>query len=276
MENLLEAIKLRKSTRSFTTQHLDKTVSTELVNYIQQNKKGLINEQVEIELVETNTDSGKRLKIDYGMVKNNHSYLMGAVENKMLSRMNYGFLMETAILKATSLGISSCWIGYFDNEYFKKIGVINAHNIPALAIIGYAGKTPTFSKWLMQNVVKSSRRKEWSDLFFGTDAVTPLAKDIPNTYAHALEMLRRAPSAGNTQPWRVVFDKDKETFHFYKKPISFIYEKKGLHDIDLGIALSHFDIALKVLKVNGNWHIDNSAKPAGDKWVYMISWKREN
>jgi nitroreductase len=275
MEILVEAIRHRKSTRSYTPQHLQNYEAFDLNNFIVQNRKGLIDEDADIRLVETNAETDKKMKLNYGIVKNNHSYLIGTAKNSSISRMNYGYLLEKSVLKATSLGLSSCWIGYFDDDYFHSIGVNIVDNIPAIAIVGYANESSVVVNKLLRKMVKSTTRKEWKDLFFAVDAVTPLAKEAAGIYAEALELLRWAPSAGNTQPWRIVIDKDRQMFHFYKQPIVAIYEKKGLHDVDMGIAISHFDIALKSKEIAGIWSIDNPSIAVPDKWTYMISWKRD-
>ena len=274
MKILVEAIRHRQSTRSFTPQHLQNFEAFDLNNFIVQNRKGITDEDIDIRLVETNADSDKKLKLNYGIVKNNHTYLMGTAKNSPVSRMNYGYMLEKSVLKATSLGLSTCWIGYFDDGYFRSIGVNSDGNIPAIAIVGYANEKSVVVNKLLRKMVKSTTRKEWKELFFEKDAVTPLTQEAAGIYSEAMELLRWAPSAGNTQPWRIVFDKDHQLFHFYKEPIVAMYEKKGLHDVDMGIAISHFDISMKSKEIAGVWSIDNPTIAVPDKWTYMISWKK--
>jgi nitroreductase len=271
MENLIQAIKNRHSTRNFNSKPVDKTILTELKSFIKQNNQGLNGEQITLDIIEVNPASDKKMKLDYGMIKNNHTYLLGEANKSVISRMNYGYIVEKVILKATELGIGCCWIGYFDNEYFKDYKISNPGNIPAIVILGYAVELSSFTKNFFKTITRSSSRKDWNDLFFENSSNNPLSKNIPHEYVQALEMLRLAPSAGNTQPWRVVYDRRANTFHFFKKPVSKRYEKDGLHDIDLGIALSHFDIALQVSKIAGKWHFDEIVKPENN-WMYMISY----
>ena len=66
-----------------------------------------------------------------------------------------------------------------------------------------------------------------------------MTKADAGIYEDALEMLRLAPSATNSQPWAVV--KEGNKFHFfcnYKNSIS--EEMKKIKHLDLGIALAHF------------------------------------
>jgi hypothetical protein len=124
-------------------------------------------------------------------------------------------------------------------------------------------------------MIISSGSKEWDGLFFENDAKTPLSKNISQEYIQALDMLRLAPSAGNTQPWRVLYNRNADTFHFFKIPVSKRYENDGLHDIDMGIALSHFNIALQISEVAGKWHFEDITN-VEKNWKYMISWTPQN
>ncbi len=87
-------------------------------------------------------------------------------------------------------------------------------------------------------------------------------------------MVRLAPSSGNTQPWRVFFDETANEFHFYKKPVSKRYEAKGLHEIDIGIAMSHFELASMYNGLSGGWikHAEESVE-AMDDFRYIATWK---
>ena len=60
-----------------------------------------------------------------------------------------------------------------------------------------------------------------------------------------LEAVRLAPSAVNKQPWRVVVCGDRA--HFYEKRSKGYVSADGwdIQKIDMGIALSHFELAAK-------------------------------
>jgi hypothetical protein len=89
-------------------------------------------------------------------------------------------------------------------------------------------------------------------------------------------MLRLAPSSGNTQPWRVFFDETMNEFHFYKKVISKRYELTGVHDIDMGIALCHFELTSLQNGLSGRWlkHAGENVDPVDDL-QYIMTWKGE-
>jgi nitroreductase len=105
---------------------------------------------------------------------------------------------------------------------------------------------------------------------------TPLTSDYVKKYSDSLEMVRLAPSSGNTQPWRMFFNETLNEFHFYKKAISKRYELRGLHDIDMGIAMSHFELTSLQNGLSGSWlkHTKESINLIDDL-QYIITWKCE-
>ena len=79
---------------------------------------------------------------------------------------------------------------------------------------------------------------------------TPMSKEKAGIFKIPLEMVRLAPSAVNKQPWRVVVIDN--LVHFYlKRSKGFGKEGKlDMQEIDLGIALCHFDFAAKECQLN--------------------------
>jgi hypothetical protein len=87
-------------------------------------------------------------------------------------------------------------------------------------------------------------------------------------------MVRLAPSSGNTQPWRVFLDDTANEFHFYKKPVSGRYEAKGLHEIDMGIAMCHFELVSLYKGLSGGWiRLEKERVKAIDDFRYIMTWK---
>ncbi len=64
--------------------------------------------------------------------------------------------------------------------------------------------------------------------------------------ADLIEMVRRAPSAVNKQPWRVVCEENGQYPFYEKKDKGYSGEATGdLQKIDVGIALCHFVMGLE-------------------------------
>ena len=270
MKNIVETIKRRHSTRVFKPNPINGSEKEQLINYINSNCIGIFGDHIDISLVEKSPEKDGVMKLNYGLIKNHSLYLLGKIENDPVARVNYGYVMEKLVIKATELGLDSCWVGYFDHNYFKEFSLENDKQIPALVIIGKAEKRPTLAERLMSSFVRANHRNEWRQLFYN-EKMQALNPEEINNYVAPLEMLRLAPSAGNLQPWRVIFDRKKQIFHFYKVIRSERYEESGLHDIDLGIAISHFDIIAKSMALKGEWlKLENNHHL---NWTYVLSWK---
>jgi hypothetical protein len=146
--------------------------------------------------------------------------------------------------------------------------------IPGIIILGYPKEKQTNLDKFIRFTSNASKRKEWTKLFFNYNSQLPLKASAIQKYADSLEMVRLAPSSGNTQPWRIFFDDKINEFHFFKKPISKKYEEKGLHDIDMGIALSHFELTSLFNNLSGTWikYSKNNVHPI-DNLQYIMTWK---
>ena len=53
------------------------------------------------------------------------------------------------------------------------------------------------------------------------------------------------------------------------------YESKGVHDIDMGIAMSHFELVSKENELKGSWQNQESKIQLIDDLQYVITWKCE-
>ena len=109
----------------------------------------------------------------------------------------------------------------------------------------------------------------------GIDIINQLIDEI-GEFQIPLEMIRLAPSASNFQPWRVLMVPKENIFHFYihrRKPRSrTLISWPDFARIDLGIAVSHFDLTVKQANLNGDWVIENFDTPHAENMEYLISW----
>lgn len=271
--NSIETIKKRKSCRTFNHIALKLADKKDLESYISENRKFIGDEIINLSIIEKNSEN-KEMKLDYGMIKGHNTYILGASKSSVDSRVNFGYIMEKVVLKATEIGISTCWVGYFDNTYFNEIVIENGFEIPSIVIVGYSKDRRTNLDKLLRFTLNSSRRHDWNKLFYNYKSKAPLMPYSLQKYSDSIEMVRLAPSSGNTQPWRIFFDDTINEFHFFKKPINKSYEEKGLHDIDLGIALSHFELTSLNNGLSGDWikHTKENINSI-DNLQYIISWK---
>jgi len=273
--NIIEIIKKRKSCRTFNKVGIKTADRTELESFITENSKGLQNEVVNFRIIEKK-DADKQMKLNYGMITGHNTYVLGKSKSTAESRVNYGYMMEKVVLKATEMNMSTCWIGYFDNTYFNEIPIEDGFEIPSIVIIGYSVDKQTYQDKIVRFSINASTRNSWDKLFFNYNLKTPLVNRNFKEYADSLEMTRLAPSSGNTQPWRVFFDDTEKEFHFFKKSVSKRYESRGLHDIDMGIAMSHFELTSLQNRLSGRWlkHANENVGKIVDL-QYVMTWKCE-
>lgn len=137
---------------------------------------------------------------------------------------NVGFIGEQLIFKLTALGIGSCWLGRsIDKNVFNKIAPIKTDQSHIILIsFGYAE----------ENLSPISKRNRLNINQF-------VQGEIKEDFIPILNALRIAPSAVNSQPWRIIVEEN--TMHLYMKTKNFISEKilAKLNLVDMGIGLCH-------------------------------------
>ena len=214
----------------------------------------------------------------YGVIKNARMFLVGTIKNDRMAMEDYGYCKEILILKATALGLGTCWLGgtFKASEFAQAVNLQEDQILPTVSPIGYPAEEKSLTEKIMRRVAGSDHRKPWSDIFFANDFATPLTRPQTGKYSETLENLRLAPSASNKQPWRILLDTGKNTFHFYLSR-SFGYNLLrgvSLQDIDLGIAMSHFELTTQEQGLAGKWQVDTNA-PKEKSLNYIVSWQSD-
>jgi hypothetical protein len=211
------------------------------------------------------------------MIKNPMGFIIGAVENAPRSLEDFGYLMEKNILKATDLGLGTCWLGgtFSSSRFAQKIALQKNEVLPAVTPAGYAVPKINVIDSVIRDSVGASNRKPWSLLFFKDDK--PLSIEEAGHYATPLEMVRLAPSANNFQPWRIIKESKTNIFHFYLKRMpglrQLLFMKSDLQRVDIGIAMCHFALAVEEEGLSGAWTInDPRLGSMADKLDYIVTW----
>ena len=188
-----------------------------------------------IGLIETEHSEQPKKLGTYGVIKGAGSFLGIVVPQEKLGLEAAGYAMEKLVLYATHLGLGTCWLaGTLNREGFTKAMQTGENEwMPAITPVGYPAEKPSFHEQLMRSSMKSAQRKPWKDLFFREDFHTPLTEADAGVYAEGLELLRLAPSATNSQPWRVVMD--NRTFHFYAVVGKEAHKRTGGLQVALGV-----------------------------------------
>jgi len=189
---------------------------------------------------------------------------------------DYGYCMEKNILAATHLGLGTCWLGGTFNRSASASRISKGDDevIPAITPVGYPSDRKSIMDSAIRFFAKSHSRKAWEELFFCGDTRNPLERGIAGAYALPLECVRIGPSASNKQPWRVVKEKNDNVLHFYLRRTPGYaerYPEVSLQDVDMGIAMCHFEAAVQEMGRKGSWQRGPVAPPQGGL-EYIVSW----
>lgn len=231
--NIIELIKTRKSVRTFDGQPLSEEDKKLLADYAATitNPYGIPVSFVFLDATEHGLSSP--------VINGEHLYVAGKVPMVPHCEEAFGYSFEKFVLYAWSLGIGTTWIGgTMKRELFEQAADTKEGELmPIVSPLGYPAKEKAEVDIKLRATVNRDERLEASELFFDKTFSTPLSA---SDYDDALDAVRRAPSAANRQPCRVV--KDGHAYHFYLKHPS---ANRGsatwdVQKIDLGIAICHF------------------------------------
>lgn len=271
-----EVIRARSSVRTYKNQQPDPVLIEELNSYMV-NLRGPFGVKARLKLIDSRaalSDSGIKLGT-YGIIRGASSFVAGAVGKAEKSLEELGYMMESLILYATSLGLGTCWLGgtFKKGEFAKAMELKNDEILPAITPVGYPKESRSPIDSLMRFVAGSKYRKEWKELFFDGGFEKVLNAEAAGSYSVPLEMVRLGPSASNKQPWRIV--KDNAGYRFYLQHTKGYSSALGfdMQRLDIGIAMCHFELTAKELNLDGSWLVE--APGLGnipENTEYIVSW----
>lgn len=181
----------------------------------------------------------------YGKITGaHHALLFIADTSSPTAQHHLGYTGEAAVLHATTLGLSTCWVaGAFSPKVAARITTLSpAEKVFAISPVGHvAGMTVTDHS--MRLFARSSSRKPLATIAPGLDDAWP-------AWARAaVEAARHAPSAMNRQPWRfrleagaLVVSRDQAA----EVP-------KVRRALDCGIAMLHAELGARAAGAHGGW-----------------------
>jgi len=274
-KSVLEIIKERKSTRTYDS---TRSIEAHKKEALLQCLKEYSGESYRFEFVEKNVQAKGEKLGTYGWIKGAHSFIAGIIdashEDVKRVTVDFGYTLEKIILKATDLGLGTCWmVGTYNTKHFlKRLLLKENEKIAIISPLGYSAEKRSIIEKVTRGVAKSGSRKPWEEMFFHETAKRPLSRSEAGKYEIPLEMLRLAPSAANTQPWRII--KQGDCFNIYldkEKGYKRFSHHCGYNDI--GIAMCHFELSANELGLKGHWAYDNNTDDFQDvNYEYINSW----
>jgi len=278
LTSITKIIQKRYSCRSYSADPVESSVLQRFQKIVSAPQKGPFGNSPRFVLISMDTvsrDEWKKLGT-YGVIKNAHWYLAGMISPAPMATQDYGYCKEKLILKATELGLNTCWLGgtFAISAFGRAAGMRRNELLPTVTPIGYAARRRSLTERFMRGIAGSDGRRPWSDIFFKGGISIPLVPEETGAYREALENVRLAPSASNKQPWRIVYEQNRNTFLFYlSRAFGYRHMRDvSLQEIDIGIAMCHFELTVQELGLAGSW-CQNDSAPQIKSWEYMASWQ---
>jgi len=282
-KSITEIIQERTSCRTYSPDQLDPASLAAIQSLCSSSVKVPWDSAVRFQLQAATDEDSRSLKGlgTYGIIKDPAGYIIGAVGPGEGNLEDYGYAMEYLILHATDRGLGTCWLGgtFSKSGFARKISADKTEIVPAVAAIGVKMDRRTMRDNLSRGTAGSDRRMPWQDLFFSGDFSTALSPEKAGAYRQVLEMVRRAPSASNKQPWRIVKDGNSDTYHLYlKRTKSYgrtlkILSLADLQRVDMGIAMCHFQLTAAEAGLDGTWTKENPSLSIPDAtFSYLATW----
>jgi len=271
-----ETISVRSSVRTYANKSLKDKDKKEIANALQNFPRG----DYRFALTDLAGTSAIARKLGtYGVIKGAQNYLVGIMRGKKrkdkTTALHFGFDFEQVILKATELGLGTCWLGGTFNplSFSGKLNLRKGERIVMVSPLGYPAGAESIYSRAASAVTRSRQRKHWDELFFYGLPGVPLARETAKAYEKALEMVRLAPSAVNTQPWRVILING--SFHFFAAETRYYNLVRNDFFLfnDLGIAMSHFTLSCRVLGLKGKWLMISPGLPPKSGLSYIRTWQ---
>ncbi len=281
-----DLIKGRFSCRTYQPEPVDPETRRRLTDFLASAAMGPLGNRARFKLVAAQQGDSSALRGmgTYGFINNPTGFMIGACRDEGMSLEDYGYLMEAIILRATDLGLGTCWLGgtFNRSRFAREINLGDDEIIPAVSSVGYIAEDPRRVDQTIRNTAGSDRRMAWSELFFEAGFDRLLDQEKADEFALPLNMVRIGPSASNKQPWRIV--KIDDAWHFYLRrtpgyPSPVFNLLLGLADlqrVDMGIAMCHFDLTAQQLGLEGDWVVNDPGIELLDEHTeYTATWVRD-
>jgi nitroreductase len=262
----IEAIRDRRSCRTFDPRPIEPHLLTVVQDLIRSPLIGPFGGAARFSLVDVGPRGQKRRRLGtYGFVQGAPAFLVGAIASGEYALEDYGWCMEKVVLELTWLGLGTCWLGgtFRRSAFARAAGMVEGEIIPAVTPVGLPAGTKSAIDAFASAVSGARGRKRWEELFL-------LPREDAGEWTACLDAVRAAPSAMNGQPWRVAMDAAAPVLHFYR--VSRVQmERRTLQNVDMGIAMCHFELAARELGLGGSWRVlGDVAGRAG--LAYLASW----
>lgn len=278
--NWIKAAEERRSIRTYRPEPLSEEETRLVKQILDEAPAGPFGQTPRLALLPSSNgflDSGKLGT--YGFIRNAPAFIAGSVRREPGSYIDFGFSLEKIILTLTTLDWGTCWLGgtFQRSQFAGALGLEPGEVIPAVTPIGRGAETIPPRDRAIKMLTGATQRKPRRELFFEMPGGKPLAVPMDEPWEGAFHSVHRAPSGVNRQPWRLLMEDDRVHF-FQARGIMTAPpgENYTLEEIDLGIAMAHWETALEFQGVEGRWEQMEAPEPPDSRWRYLLTWSRSS
>lgn len=279
---ITEIIKRRYSCRTYSPTPIEPNKRRQLEDFLSKCQNGPLGTRARFKLVAATEQDRRALRGlgTYGLIKGPTAFVLGAVGEGAKREEDFGYLMEQIILFATDLDLGTCWLGgtFTKSSFAVQMALRDGELMPSVVSLGNIADQQAPLDRLVRQRSRGDHRLSWQQLFFDGQFGVPITREAAGAYAVPLEMVRLGPSASNKQPWRLL--RDDGAWHFYLcrtpgylRGVTRYFVLADLQRVDMGIAMSHFELSAEQLGLEGRWQIDQPPIQIPDEHTeYVVSW----
>ena len=248
--SLLQAIRLRQSTRRYSDRHVGDDQLQYLLEFASR-VRHIHTPGIRVDLVDGQEQAARvlaRYAGVYGLVQGAPHLLIGLLpEDTDEARLDLGFVLEQVVVEATRLGLATCWMtgSYHPGLAAREIELQEGEIVAAAVSLGYprSDQRARLHDGLIRRIVRATRKRPLEEICFeGRWGHGWKPEEADPLLVELLEYARLAPSAHNGQPWRFLVNRDRISLTLI-----------SAQPIDAGITMAHVELAAGELDVAGYW-----------------------
>ena len=222
--SMLNMIETRISRRSYLDKPLERATADKLREIVQEEN---LRSGLDIHFIREGEEAFASVRRTYGILEGVQSFFVikGSKADPDLKE-KAGYAGERLLLQAAAMGLGTCWVGGTYDNTASVVMPEPGEELIALIVVGHVQEAETLHekniKETLPRVQKTPQQRYTA------------SGEVPDWFIRGMEMVVKAPSAGNTQ---------RPMFHYDNGEVwADVPETEPFDMVDLGIAKLHFEI----------------------------------
>ena len=234
-----EAVNARISRRRYDTTPID-AESVDILMRLIDNYRMMSG--LDLRLVLNDGEAFAGFRRNYGLLSGvENFFLLAGNPSDKDSFEKAGYFGECLVLESTKLGLGTCWVGGSFSKKICRSMVKNVSELICVIVVGNVKEDKDLKEKMIARIAHFRKSKTIEEMCSGE-------KPYPDWFLHAMEFVKKAPSAQNRQPVHFIYKNESVT--------ASVKNPSGLYLVDLGIAKLHFELGAD----GGWWQWGNNGK----------------